>query len=189
MKTSFRCTLVLCASLVALSASSVAFAQWGWTDKSGSRIFSDQGPTSDVPDKNIFKRPGGNRAQAKATEAAQVTAAAAEAGASAPAGTASAPKVAASAPKLSGKDAELEKAKKATEATEAAKKKVEADKLASDKAANCERAKKAKASYDSGVRISSTNAKGEREYLNDTDRAAETKRIEGIIAADCKLNY
>lgn len=186
MKTPFRSALVLCASLVALSASSVAFAQWGWTDKSGSRIFSDQAPSADVPDKSIFKRPGGARAQAKAADTAQLTAVAAEAGASAPAGTASAPKSAASAPKPSGKDAELEKAKKANEAAEAAKKKVEADKLASDKAANCERAKKAKATFDSGVRVATTNDKGEREIMGDAARAAETKRIEAVIAADCK---
>jgi hypothetical protein len=30
------------------------------------------------------------------------------------------------------------------------------------------------------------NSKGEREYLDDATRAVETKRLEGIIATDCK---
>jgi hypothetical protein len=36
------------------------------------------------------------------------------------------------------------------------------------------------------LRISQTNAKGEREILDDAQRAAEVKRIEKIIASDCK---
>jgi Domain of unknown function (DUF4124) len=158
-----------------------AHAQWGWTDKDGRRIFSDQAPSSEVPDKNVFKRPGGARAQAAVAKAAEP-----EAAASAPAGGASAAKVAASAPKLSGKDAELEKKKKEAEAAEAAKKKAADEKFAADRAENCERAKKSKASYASGVRIATTNAKGEREIMSDTDRAAESKRLEGLIATECK---
>ena len=38
----------------------------------------------------------------------------------------------------------------------------------------------------SGVRIQQMNAKGEREFLDDAGRAAETQRLQGVIAADCK---
>ena len=48
------------------------------------------------------------------------------------------------------------------------------------------RAKQAKASFDSGLRISRTNAAGEREFMDDAARASELKRIQGIIASDCK---
>ncbi len=51
---------------------------------------------------------------------------------------------------------------------------------------SCARAKQAKASYDSGVRIGRTNAAGEKEFMDDAARAEETKRIQGIIAKDCK---
>jgi type IV secretory pathway VirB10-like protein len=182
MNTPFRSTLLVLATLAAIFATSSALAQWGWTDKEGRRIFSDQAPASEVPDKSIFKRPTGAQAKAKAAEVAD----AASAAASAPAGTASAPKAVASAAKPSGKDTELEKKKKEKETAEADKKKAEADKFAAAQAENCTRAKRSKASYDSGVRISTVNAKGEREYLDDAARAVETKRIEGIIAADCK---
>jgi membrane protein involved in colicin uptake len=92
------------------------------------------------------------------------------------------PKPAASAPRLSGKDKELEEKKKQAEAAEAAKKKADQERVAKIRAENCERAKKAKASLDSGVRIATTNAKGERDYMTDAARAAESKRL-GEIAA------
>ena len=165
-----------------MGLASTGYAQWGWTDKDGRRIFSDQGPSSEVPDKSIFKRPGGAKAQvaavAKAVEPAAV--------ASAPAGSASAPKASASGPKPTGKDTELEKKKKEAEAAEAAKKKAETDKFASQQAENCERAKKAKTTFSSGIRIATTNAKGEREIMGDAERAAESKRIDGVIATECK---
>jgi hypothetical protein len=172
-----------------LGLASTAQAQWGWTDKDGRRIFSDQGPTSEVPEKSIFKRPGGAKAApavvAKTGEA-EAAAASATAGSVPAAAGAAAPKAGAAAPKPTGKDPELEKKKKEAETAEAAKKKAEADKFAAQQAENCERAKKAKTTYSSGVRIATTNAKGEREFVSDTDRAAESKRIDSIIASECK---
>ncbi len=178
-------TLLKTAFLLAalgMGLASPAHAQWGWTDKDGRRIFSDQGPSSEVPDKNIFKRPVG--AKTPATPVAK--AGEPEATASAPAGAASAAKANASAPKPTGKDAELDKKKKEAEAAEAAKKKAAADKFAAEQAENCDRAKKAKTTFSSGIRIATTNAKGEREIMSDTDRVAESKRIEGVIASECK---
>jgi hypothetical protein len=54
------------------------------------------------------------------------------------------------------------------------------------KAENCARAKQSKATFDSGVRVSRVNAAGEREIMDDTARAAEAQRIQGIINTDCK---
>jgi hypothetical protein len=45
--------------------------------------------------------------------------------------------------------------------------------------------KRPQAQIDSGVRIARTNAKGEREILDDAARAVEAKRHEGVIARDC----
>ena len=39
---------------------------------------------------------------------------------------------------------------------------------------------------DSGVRIARMNDKGEREIMDDAARAVESKRLEGIVASDCK---
>jgi hypothetical protein len=177
-------TVFLLAAL-SLGMATLAHAQWGWTDKDGRRIFSDLAPTSDVPDKSIFKRPSAPRAPTVVKTADAETTALAPAGAT----LATAPNAAkpgAPAPKLTGKDAELEKKKKEAEDAVLAKKKAEETKFAAQQAENCERAKKGKSSYASGVRIATTNAKGEREIMSDTDRAAESKRLDGIIATECK---
>jgi hypothetical protein len=161
-----------------------AAAQWGWKEKNGSRVYSDQQPPIGVADKDIFKRPAGSRAApapTPATDAATTSALAAPADSAA-----SAPKPAASAPKLSGKDAELEKKKKEAEAAETAKKKAAEHDTAQARADNCDRAKKGLITFNSGVRMATTNDKGEREIMSDTQRAAETKRMQDIVAQDCK---
>ena len=164
---------------LACTLPALAFAQWQWIDKDGRKVFSDQSPPADIPAKNIIKQPGGRAPAAAPAAAASAAAEAAVAGASAAKGSASAPKV-------SGKDKELEEKKKQAEAAEAAKKKAEDEKLAKARAENCTRAKQAKAGFDSGERIARINAKGEREYMDDATRAAEAKRVQGIVDSECK---
>ena len=156
---------------LACALPALALPQWQWIDKDGRKVFSDQSPPADVPEKNIIRHPGARRPAAAESMAAA---------ASQPA------KPAQASPKLSGKDKELEQKKKQAEAAEAEKKKAYEEQVAKVRADNCERARGSKATYDSGVRIARTNAKGEREYVDDTARAAETKRLEGIIATDCR---
>jgi hypothetical protein len=163
---------IACTALPAL-----CLAQWQWIDKDGRKVFSDQSPPADIPAKNILKQPTG--AKARGGEISMTPAAPASA-------AVSAAKPAASAPKLSGKDKELEEKKKLAEAAEAEKKKAHEEEIAKARAENCERTKRAKATLDSGVRLSQTNAKGEREILDDAQRAAEGKRLEKLIASECK---
>lgn len=156
-------------SVLAL-ASTTALAQWQWVEKDGRKIFSDRAPPAEIQDKDILKRPAGTVR-----------------GAAAPALTAaSAPSLKTSAPKPTGKDAELEAKKKKADDEEAAKKKAEEDKVAVIKADNCERAKTGLATLQSGVRMSSVNAKGEREVFDDAKRDAEIKRTQEVIDASCK---
>ena len=149
----------------------ISLAQWQWVDKDGRKVFSDQSPPADVPDKNILRRPGARSAPVAAAEPVQA---------------ASQAKPAPDAPKLSGKDKQLLEKKKQSEAAEAQKTKALEDEVARMRADNCVRAKRSKVAFDSGVRVSTTNDKGEREYLDDAARAAETRRLQGIIASDCK---
>ncbi|EJE51158.1 hypothetical protein PMI14_04153 [Acidovorax sp. CF316] len=161
-----------------------AAAQWQWIDKDGRKVFSDRPPPQDIPEKNMLKQPGfgGPRVTTPAAAAPAATATPATGAAS---GAAAAPAAAASTA-ASGKDKELEKRKAEAEAAEAAKKKAEDDKLAKAKAENCTRAKAAKAMFDSGVPIKQNTAQGERVFLDEAQRNAEAKRIDGVIAADCK---
>lgn len=171
---------------IGLLMTATAHAQWGWTDKDGRRIFSDQAPTAEVPDKSIFKRPGGAKAVAAAQAKSDAAAAAPAPAASGAVATASAPAGAASGLKVSGKDSELEKKKKEAEDFEKAKKKAEEEKVAAAKADNCKRVQASLINFNSGIRMTRVDGKGEREFMNDTDRAAEVKRLQEIAKADCK---
>jgi hypothetical protein len=156
-------------ALVALACSVplLAAAQWQWVDKNGRRVFSDQAPPAEVAPDRILKGPRGRAIPAAQAETAAATPVAA-------------------LPKPTGTDPALEKKRKEAEAAEAAKKKAEQEKVALVQAENCTRAKAGKAGFDSGARIAETNANGEREFLDDARRAAELRRIEQIIARDCK---
>ena len=163
--------------LVSLTVS----AQWQWTDKDGRKVYSDRAPPSDILDKNILKRPGGRvttpNSENTAPNVSKVVAATT---------AASAPQGAASAPKLSGVDKELAEKKKKAEEAEVAKRKAEEEQVLKARVENCARAKQAKTSFDSGIRIARTNEKGEREVMDDATRAAEAKRIQLIIDSDCR---
>lgn len=153
-----------------LAASSAAFAQYAWIDKEGRRVFSDQPPPADVPPKNVLsqpRRPGADvvRAEAQAPEA--------------PASS-SVVRVPA------GVDKALEEKKKQAEAEQAAKQQAEEQRQAAARADNCQRAVSAKATLDSGLRLARVNSHGEREILDDDQRAAETSRLQKIIASECK---
>jgi hypothetical protein len=155
---------------LAIGLPAVSFAQWQWIDKDGRKVFSDQSPPAEIPAKNILRRPGSRSAPAETEPVAAVQAASPSA----------------SLPRLSGKDKDLEEKKKQAAAAEADKKKVQEEEAARLRADNCARAKRSKTAFDSGMRISVTNDKGERDFMSDTARAAESKRLESIIASDCK---
>lgn len=106
----------------------------------------------------------------------------------APANTASAPANAtatAPAPRPAGKDAALEDKKKQAEQAETARQQAEQEKFQKTRAENCARARQAKAGFDSGARIATTNKAGERIILDDEARAAETQRLQKVIQTEC----
>jgi hypothetical protein len=161
---SWRSLLLAVATALACSA---AAAQWQWVDGSGRKVFSDTPPPPSIPDKDILKRAGAvNGTPAVVSPAAK-------------------PEAAPPVPQISGRDEQLEAKRKEAEAQEQALKKVEADRVAKARQENCERAKRSKATLDSGVRMATTNAKGEREIMNDAARAAETQRLTEIIRSSC----
>jgi hypothetical protein len=159
----------------------IAWSQYQWIDKDGRKVFSDRPPPSDVPAGKIVRAPRGQAAAL--TPAAEPAVAATSPAAS---GAASGAKPAGSAPKLSGKDKELEAKKKQADAAAAAKKKEEEAKFAEMQADNCKRSRQSKMAFDSGQRITRMNDKGEREVLDDKQRAEESARLDAIIARDCK---
>ena len=156
-----RPLIVLAACLYALTAS----AQWQWLDKDGRKVFSDRPPPADVSDKDILKRPGRGMGGIGAAVATP-------------------PPTATGSP-VTGIDKGLQEKRKQAEDAEAAKRKAEEERVARAKQENCARAQQAKASFDSGIRISKLNEKGEREFLDDAARVAEGERIQSVINQNC----
>jgi hypothetical protein len=177
-------TMKLIQTLLVVALTGLSFsatAQWQWIGKDGHKVFSDRAPPADILDKNILKRPGNYKPPAApAGDAAVET----DGAASTPQATA--PLVPASGAKTGGLDKELEAKKKQAQEAEAAKKKAAEEQVTKAKIENCTRAKLAKTTFESGVRVGRTNAAGEREIMDDAARAEELKRIQGIIARDCK---
>ena len=159
-------TLPLLATCLACMSAS---AQWQWLDKDGHRVFSDRAPSAEIPAKNILKQPG---QPIHAPDAAELPAP-------------SQVQSASSAPQISKIDKTLEAKKKQAQEEQVAKQKEEQARITKAKVENCERAKHAKATLDSGIRINRLNAAGENEVMNEAARAQEFKRIQTIMAADC----
>ncbi|MDM0013331.1 DUF4124 domain-containing protein [Variovorax sp. J22P168] len=159
-----------------------AHAQWQWIDKDNKKVFSDQAPPPDVPEKNILRRPTGPSKRVNVTPPA----AAGDAAAADPAAAAAAPRAPVPGAKPAGVDKELEEKTRKAEEAEKARQAAETQKQAQAKADNCNRARQAKATMDSGIRVARVNANGEREIIDDSARASEQRRLQGVIDADCK---
>lgn len=165
---------------IALGLCMLAFsaaAQWIWMEKDGRKVYSDRAPGPEIPAKSILKQPGKRAAAPEPVSADDAASSAADAGTKATARPGTANPL-----KPSGKDKELEDKKKQAEAAEASKTKAEQEKATQAKAENCERAKRNLTTLKSGIRLQRTDAKGEREFIGDQERAAETARVEGVVA-------
>lgn len=162
--------LIVAACLFGISSWSTA--QWQWIDKDGRKVFSDRAPPTEIAEKNILKRPGKTAEPAQAKEDAEPATNKAEAVPPVP-----------SAPSKADKD--LEAKKKQMAQAEAAKRKAELERYEAERADNCMRAKQAKTTYESGIKIERTNAAGQREVMDDATRASEMQRIDRIIAKNC----
>lgn len=148
-----------------------ASAQWQWLDKDGHKVFSDQAPPGDIPANRVLRAPAGRALPVPAANDAPVAAAS--------------PTALPTLARPSGKDPVLEEKRKQALAADAAKKKVEDEKVAAARADNCQRARASRANFESGQRVARVNDKGQREFLDDSQRAIEVKRLQEVIARDC----
>ena len=170
-----RWTSAVLLAMLGLALALPAEAQWKWRDQRGQTQYSDLPPPPGVPEHDILSRPAGARSRVA------VLAASAPASGAAPAAAAAS---SALAPKTT--DPELEARRKKAEAEQAAKAKAEEARVAAARADNCRRAQSHMRTLDSGIRIARTNDKGEREILDDQQRADEVRRTREVIATDCR---
>ncbi|MDL2358026.1 MAG: DUF4124 domain-containing protein [Pseudomonadota bacterium] len=159
----------LLAGAALLSLATLAQAQYLWIDANGIKQLSDKAPPASVPLKNILKAPRGTPSAA-GEELATAT----------PAAT---PVTAAAPPTIADRNADYRKRSKAASEHELQERDAATGKA--DQADNCQRARTAKQSFDSGARISTQEQNGERGYMSDAQRALETRRLDRILAA-CK---
>jgi len=149
-------------------ATSPAAAQWKWKDARGQVVVSDTPPPRDIPEANVLQKPSlvTQRSAAQAVPAA-----------SAPTGeNVAKAKV----------DPELEARRKKTESEQSERAKADEQKIAAQRADNCQRAKTYVETLDSGIRMTRRNDKGEQEYLDDQQRAAEMQRARQAVSSDCR---
>jgi hypothetical protein len=159
-----RLAIALC--LLAASMAP-AHAQWIWRDAAGQTHISDLPPPKGTPERNIVQRPA---AQARL---APPPAPAASAAASAPNGV---------DPAL---EARRKKQAEDQKAEAQAQRKAQDEKNAAVRADNCQRARDQLRTLESGQRMQRIAPNGEREIIDDAQRASETQRVRGIIATVC----
>jgi hypothetical protein len=163
-----RLSIVVLSAVLGVCLAMPAAAQWKWRGKDGRIQYSDLPPPAGTAEQDILARPNPNQRRIV------------------PAAPASAPASAASAAPVAKVEPELEAKRRKAEQEKADKDKAEQEKLAAIKADNCGKAKAYLRTLEDGIRVSRTDAKGEREVLDDKGRAEDTKRAKDVIARDCK---
>jgi cytoskeletal protein RodZ len=147
-------------------------AQWQWRDERGQMQFSDLPPPRTGPEQNILQRPNTAAARSSTSEPAAADAA--------------------SAPATAAKsiDPALEARRRQAEQQQAAQRKADeaqaAQRAAEQRVQNCGRAREQVRLLESGQRITRTNARGEREFLDDAARGQELGYARQVVAAECR---
>jgi type IV secretory pathway VirB10-like protein len=168
----------LVAAAMALAWALPAVAQWAWRDENGRQVYSDRPPPASIKPSQITQQP--SRQVVIPIPAAPAAGTDDAAKAAAPDAKAAQP----AAPKTTA-EREMEFRKRQQERADSEKKAQEEQQKASAKAAECERAKGYLKSLEDGVRVSRTDASGNREILDDAQRAAEVERTRKIVQSTC----
>ena len=159
-------------ALIGLVLAASAQAQWKWRDAKGNVQYSDLPPPPGVPEKDVLLR----QASARPNIIVAPIGAAASA--------ASAAKPAASGPTKAELDAAARQ--KQEQDGQAAKQKEEERRVAEQRRENCARAQSNLRDLQSGTRLTRTNDKGERVFMDEAQIAAETNRTRDLVTSECR---
>lgn len=174
-----RTTVTIALTALLCCGASLAHAQYLWVDAKGVKQFSDQPPPPSVPLKNILKAPRGQQSAETMAAQAALTDKAAEGAAAA---DKPAPESAARKGPPSVAEREADYVKRQKEKAEQDKKTAEEKANKAVLARNCELTRANRRTLESGGRIATTGANGERTYLDDSQRAAEIKAADQALA-------
>ncbi|HWL74686.1 MAG TPA: DUF4124 domain-containing protein [Burkholderiaceae bacterium] len=173
-----RSTITI-ALVLAGFASTPCEAQWAWKDGNGRTVYSDRPPPPEIKPGSIVRQPNTQTLANPAPASGPLDDAAKPAdakGADA--------KAAPNAPKTVA-EREMEFRKRQQERADSEKKAAEEQTQSAAKTAECDRARGYLKSLEDGIRITKTDASGNREFLDDTQRAAEMERTRKIIQSTC----
>ena len=155
-------------------------AQWAWKDGNGRVVYSDRPPPSDIKPAQIMRQPSAPLLATPAPTTGTVD----DAGKPSDAKNADNKTPAPNAPKTIA-EREMEFRKRQQERADSDKKAAEEQTKNATKTAECERARGYMKSLEDGIRIQRTDASGNREFLDDAQRAAEVDRTRKIIQSTC----
>jgi hypothetical protein len=154
-----------------------AAGQWAWKEDSGRVVYSDRPPPANIKSTQILRQPA-VAAPAPAPQPAAPVGAAAD-------GERPAPSPAASSGPKSIAERDMEFRKRQQERADSERKAQEEQQKAAAKAAECERSRGYLRSLEDGIRIARTDASGNREILDEAQRAAEMERTRKSIQQLC----
>ncbi|MFI0545395.1 MAG: DUF4124 domain-containing protein [Brachymonas sp.] len=187
MNKQYKPVLGLALGVVWALAAGSAWAQWQWLDTDGRKIFSDKAPPSSIPESQILRgadgRPYVSLEKTKAKPAPEEKAPSYGFHEFKPEPVAS-PKPKAASPAVqkqatkTPKELEQEKKALAEKAAQEAQAKRQEQEV---KQANCKNIRSNLATLDSGVRVATTNEKGERAVMGDPQRASERQRLQTAL--------
>jgi hypothetical protein len=166
-----RITLAAVAGLLMAAYVLPASAQWAWRDETGRTVYSDRPPPASVKSEQILRQPG--------TQTFGTTN-----NTSPPAGDAKGDAKEPAKPKTLA-EREMEFRKRMQESAEAEKKQSEEQAHNEQRAAECERMRGYLKALEEGQRIARTDAQGNREILDDAQRATEAQRIRDTMSRGC----
>ena len=174
-----RATIVV-AIILAGFTSTPSEAQWAWKDAGGRLVYSDRPPPSDIKPAQIVRQPSTQVLANPAPASGPLD----DAGKPTDAKNSDTKNPAPNAPKTTA-EREMEFRKRQQERADSDKKAAEEQARSAAKTADCERARGYMKSLEDGVRIQRTDAAGNREFLDDAQRAAEVERTRKIIQNAC----
>jgi len=163
--------------LLAQLAPQFAHAQYAWIDDKGTRVFSDRPPPPGTPAARILKAP--RAATQPAAAVPDATAANAPSPAAAPAASAVAAK--AKPPSLAEQDAAFRQ-RQAKREEDARKAQEEAENKAA-REERCALARQEELQMTQGTRITQVDAKGEKYFLSDEEKAKRAVTARKILQA------
>ena len=172
--------IITTAIVLAGFASAPSEAQWAWKDGNGRLVYSDRPPPSDIKPANVVRQPSTQALANPAPASGPLD----DSGKPSDAKNSDAKNPAPNAPKTIA-EREMEFRKRQQERADSDKKAAEEQTKNATKTAECDRAHGYMKSLEDGVRITRTDASGNREFLDDAQRAAEADRTRKIIQSTC----